>query len=452
MREPNTSRKTPVGKIPNLPDDFPLRLHAATGQWRKTIRGKDYYFGVAQDWQSALQKYQHDSPYIARGETPPPMETGSDYRSMDCQRLASRFIERERQRMAHGAITPSQYNETVLAINEFHAYFGSKRQALSIQPTDWSRFRYWVATAAKAANGEPRNVPAVSTLKKRISYVRAMSNWASDSDVELLSRPLRFGDSFNPVKKAELRKAKHDRRREHGPKMFTPNEIKKILDHLDERASKPGFGKYALALKAAVLLGLNGGYYQSDVATLREAAIDWDKGLIDHYRVKTAKAGVVRIVPMWKRTAEALQAVISLRPKPATPEHEGLVFLTRRGRSYREETTADGKDSLLKINRRDALGEEFSKVLRKLGMKRDGLSFGALRHTFNTVAGEAKDSEARSIIMGHVMDGMQEWYEELGDTMIQRLRGVTASVEQSLFDKPAAPRPRKKPAAVAAPA
>jgi glutathione peroxidase-family protein len=37
-------------KLPNMPDDFPLCVHLASGQWRKTLRRRDYYFGKLPDW------------------------------------------------------------------------------------------------------------------------------------------------------------------------------------------------------------------------------------------------------------------------------------------------------------------------------------------------------------------------------------------------------------------
>ncbi len=45
-----------------------------------------------------------------------------------------------------------------------------------------------------------------------------------------------------------------------------------------------------------------------------------------------------------------------------------------------------------------------------MGIKRAGLSFYALRHTFETVAGETKDQVAVDAIMGHVNGTMATHY------------------------------------------
>ncbi len=49
----------------------------------------------------------------------------------------------------------------------------------------------------------------------------------------------------------------------------------------------------------------------------------------------------------------------------------------------------------------DPVGKEFVKVLVALKMKRPGLSFYALRHTFSTVGQKTRDRDAVASIMGH---------------------------------------------------
>ena len=60
--------------------------------------------------------------------------------------------------------------------------------------------------------------------------------------------------------------------------------------------------------------------------------------------------------------------------------------------------------------------------------------FGALRHTFETIGGEAKDQVAVDHIMGHARDDMASVYRErISD---ERLRAVTDHVRAWLFPKP----------------
>jgi integrase len=69
--------------------------------------------------------------------------------------------------------------------------------------------------------------------------------------------------------------------------------------------------------------------------------------------------------------------------------------------------------------------------LSSLGIKRPGLSFYALRHTFETVAGDTADQVAVDAIMGHVHATMAaEYREHIADA---RLRRVVEHVRQWLF-------------------
>ena len=64
-------------------------------------------------------------------------------------------------------------------------------------------------------------------------------------------------------------------------------------------------------------------------------------------------------------------------------------------------------------------------------MKRKGVSFYALRHTFRTVADRSKDQPAVDYIMGHVREDMASLYRERIDD--DRLQAVVAIVREWLF-------------------
>ena len=70
-------------------------------------------------------------------------------------------------------------------------------------------------------------------------------------------------------------------------------------------------------------------------------------------------------------------------------------------------------------------------TLNRLNMKRSGLSFYSLRHTFETIGGAAKDQIAVDAIMGHVTPGMGTNYRDSVDD--ERLRAVTDHVHAWLF-------------------
>jgi integrase len=97
-----------------------------------------------------------------------------------------------------------------------------------------------------------------------------------------------------------------------------------------------------------------------------------------------------------------------------------LVFLTPRGRSWHKESGGS------------YAAHQFSGLLRRLGINgRKGLGLYTLRHTFRTVADEAKDQPVADYIMGHEVPHMSSVYREtISDA---RLRAVANHVRAWLF-------------------
>jgi integrase len=78
----------------------------------------------------------------------------------------------------------------------------------------------------------------------------------------------------------------------------------------------------------------------------------------------------------------------------------------------------------------------------KLKLKRPGLSFYALRHSFEIIGGASGDRVAVDAIMGHTRDDMASVYcEELDDG---RLRSVTDYVRNWLFGSTTTKKPRSR--------
>src|SRR5262249_49901892 len=151
-------------------------------------------------------------------------------------------------------------------------------------------------------------------------------------------------------------------------------------------------------LRAMTLLGINCGLGNADCGLLPRSALDLDGGWLDYPRVKT---GLARRAALWQETVAAIRDALAVRPEPKKSEHADLVFVTRRRDSWHT-GTPDGP-----------LSREFSKLLRRVGMNvRKGLGFYSLRHTFRTIAEEAKDQPAADYIMGHEAPSMATVYRE----------------------------------------
>jgi hypothetical protein len=98
-----------------------------------------------------------------------------------------------------------------------------------------------------------------------------------------------------------------------------------------------------------------------------------------------------------------------------------------------------GEDgSIKKVVDVDTVGEQFEILLRKLNLKRKGIGFYTLRHTFRTWADEVRDQHAIHRIMGHTIPGMSGIYVE--EISLDRLRAVVNHVREKLFGLPSTQR------------
>src|SRR5690606_4631302 len=123
----------------------------------------------------------------------------------------------------------------------------------------------------------------------------------------------------------------------------------------------------------------------------------------------------------------ALSVAIASRPKAKSRADEPLAFLTRQGRPW-VRMTPTGSDDPKKPEWSpiDSVALMFGRLLTELDVKRPGLNFYALRHTFETVAGESRDQVAVDAVMGHDPGDMASRYRErISD---ERLVAVTNHV------------------------
>jgi integrase len=254
-----------------------------------------------------------------------------------------------------------------------------------------------------------------------------MFKWAVDTG--LLEHTPRWGRAFARASAVEFRRSRAKHEREHGKKIFTAEQARALID-----AAHP-------TLQAAILLGVNGGFGNSDCGALPIAAVNLDTAVIDFERPKTA---VRRVVPLWPETITALKTVLTTeRVAPATKAAAPLVFRTESGLPVvRQIMRAGGDGEFEKVTHVDRLSDWFDELLAAKKLKRRGIGFYTLRHTFRTWADETNDQHAIHRIMGHTLPGMSGIYvEEIG---LERLRRVVNHVRSKLW--PQSPAEQAPPA------
>jgi integrase len=369
---------------------FPLFEHA-TGQWAKKIKGRLVYFGKDKD--EALRKYRNELAKRQQGIDP-------RAQGLNIGLLVDKFLNAKRLQMAAGELSRRTWSDYFAAAGMLVEAFGVDRVVADLRPEDFSRFR------AKLAESQ-----GPVTLGNSILRVRIIFKWAADN--RTIERPVWFGTDFTRPKAKTMRRAK----RESGSRMFEANELRGIIDAA------------GVTMKAMVLLGVNCGFGQSDVANLPLEAIDLAGGWIDYPRPKTE---IARRCRLWPETVEALADAIAERPDAKSEADAGLAFLTCRGaRWVRDREHEDGRIVFI-----DGIGQEFNKVLARLQLKRRG-GFYNLRHVFRTIADRAKDGPAVDVFMGHVDPSMGANYRERIDD--DRLRAVADLVRAWLWHPPLVP-------------
>ena len=375
--------KSTIRKKPRKPTrDFPLFPHAA-GVWAKKVRGRLLYFGPWSDPEAALRRWLEQRDDLLAGRTPCPKADGLTLRD-----LCNRFLTAKKHFADTGEIAPRTYADYFATCKQVITALGKDRLLADLGGDDFDHLRRCLAKTRGPV-----------ALGNEINRVRILFKFACDDG--LIDRPVCYGASFKRPAKKVLRIA----RAKAGPRMFDAPELRMILD----AAPMP--------LRAMVLLGINCGFGNHDCATLPAKTLDLAAGWVRFPRPKT---GIDHRCPLWLETVTALQEAIANRPKPKQPGADKLVFVTKHGRGWAGST----------ITARP-ISAEFRKLLAKLDLYRPGLGFYALRHTFETVAGDSRDQVAVDHVMGHSRNDMASVYRERIDD--SRLLAVTEHVRQWLF-------------------
>ncbi len=388
---------------------FPLTAHN-NGQWCKKIRGKIHFFGVWEDPQAALNNYLCVAADLHAGRQPRQTSLSPD--AITVKHVCNHYLTYQQKRVELSEITPQWFDDCRRTTEDFAKFIGSNRIVEDCRPPDFEEYRRKLLRRGLTG----KKGLGVHALDRGIMVVKAIFNYAYDTD--LVGLPIKFGKSFRRSSSALKRRSRSKNQIQNGKRLFEPSETLELIESSE------------IPFKAMIFLGLNAGFGNADCANLPIKAINFNKALIEFPRPKN---GIERIVPLWPETYDALKQTMQKRPESTEKESEHLVFLTGFGRPWVRYYISQADDGSIKtVSRTDAVGKQFNKLLKQLGLKRKGIGFYTLRHTFRTWADEVADQHAIHRIMGHVIPGMSGVYvEKIG---IDRLRAVAEHVREKLFD------------------
>lgn len=367
--------------------EFPLTPHR-NGTWCKKIRGKLHYFGAWEDPDAALARYLEQKDDLHAGRSPRP-----DVAASTVKDVCNAFLNHKQDKVNAGELSPRTWAKYKDACDLVVSQLGKGRLVSDLRPDDFTRLKN-----AMTARWGPLRVGDF------IQHIRSIFKHAHEAG--LIDRTILFGPGFARPS-AKVRRL---HRAAQGPKLFAADEVRKLI------------GAAGVQVKAMLLLGINCGFGNADAGRLPLAALDLDNAVLDFPRPKT---GVARRCPLWPETVAALREAIAARPEPKDRDAAGLAFVTKYGAAWHR----DGDDATAG---HAPIYQETAKLLKRLGINgRKGLGFYTLRHTFRTVADEAKDQPAADYVMGHCDGHMSGHYRErISD---ERLRAVTDHVHGWLF-------------------
>jgi integrase len=377
------------------------------GSWQKKIRKKIHYFGkwgrrvngklerLPDDgWQAALALYKEEADDLHAGRTPRVKGGG-----LIVADLCNKFRTAKQRKLDAGEISGRTLDEYVATTDRLVATFGGGRLVDDLAADDFEVLR----------DGMAKQWGPVR-LGNEIQKVRTVFKYGFDAG--LIDKPVRFGAEFKKPSAGVLRR----HRAKNGERMIEATELRRLLD----AAPVP--------LKAMILLGVNSGLGNHDIAMLPTTALDLDRGWLNFPRPKT---GIARRCPLWPETIQALRAAIAERPAPKSDTAADKVFVTLRGHQWLSRGIAN------------PVSVAARRLMKSVGVDRKGLGFYVLRHTFATIAGGSRDQIAVNAVMGHADGSIAGVYRERIDD--SRLKAVTDFVHEWLFGAPTATAKTKRP-------
>ena len=378
---------------------FPLTPHSS-GQYCKKIRGKVYYFGKVSDPAAAVKRYHEHCEALHSGKAGSVKRKGE----LSVADLANRYLAFKDEKRRNGEIESATFVEYYRDGELFLRFFGKNRPVLSITREDLANLRAYLADGWN-----------VVTLGNRIGAVRSMLKFAYDQ--ELIDRPVRFGDELKRPAQRLIRRSRAKAGRRH----FLAKEIRDLL----ECVIPP--------VKAMILLGINCGLGNKDVANLPASSVDLERGWLDYPRGKT---GVDRSCPLWPQTVAAIRAsnaTISKQRAKRDPSAVGLLFVTRTGVPCVREKYQLSKNGRPAIVLHDSITSAIERGLKKVGIKIKGLGFYGLRRSCETIGGETGNQVAVDHIMGHAPRASDKGSVYRQHVAESALRQVTDHVRQWLL-------------------
>lgn len=246
---------------------------------------------------------------------------------------------------------------------------------------------HWRSRPMSKHQGKGAGPIAIATVVNQCKIAKRFARWLDRSDSWQWDRPKDFEVAL-AVNEKRLRTEEERAQLAKGPDTWTTDELVVLYRNATDRE------------RALMLLGLNFGFAQAEIITLREDEIDTTgpRPMLKRIRHKTE---IYMEAEAWPETIQAIQW-IAAEHKRLGHDPGGMVWLTERGKRPDRQHLANHWAKLLA---RTAKNEpDFTR----------NLSFKYLRKTAGQLVREASDGETAGVFLAHatpvVSDNLLDTY------------------------------------------
>lgn len=391
----NRSEKRQKPKKPH--PDFPLFPHAS-GRWAKKVNGRFHYFGTWEDGhQAALNRWLEQKDDLLAGRKP----RSTNINGVSVGDACNHYLASIDDKVRRGERSQRWLEDLTQTLTTFLQVVGRHWDIETLTHDDFAkvaarfRLKAKVKRTRKTEKAKASQTVSPITVKNRIHRVKGMFKWLAKSG--LVESIPTYGAAFDPPDKTVIDRhtdAKADR-------YFNRREVRALLRH-----SKEDYPQ----LFVAILLAINVGCQNEDIATLEVRHLDLRGGWYKQPRSKKAKQ---RRAKLWPRTVKAIKNHLIDRKRGIGSE---LVFTSSHGQKW------DG---------RNCLSKDFAKLKKDAGITTPRAGFQWLRHSFITEASQNGDLLAVQIACGHASRTITENY--IHKVYDPRLEAIAATVEHWLI-------------------
>jgi integrase len=324
--------------------------------------------------------------------------------------LANGFLNAKRALVDTREMTSRSWSDLYTVCEKLTAVFGKGRAVDDLQADDFEKLR---AAFAKTHG--------LATLHGDLTRVRSVFNWGI---AQRLITDRNFSKMIVRPSVTALRRDRFSKPK----RVFSQLELRALIDGAEQ------------PMRGMVLLAINCGYGNGDVALLTTEHLDLKAGWSDMPRPKT---GAPRRIKLWPETVAAVRAALELRPKPKDQALANRVFITAKGLGWEARSKRPGSTGEApRIGYEDnPVSKQFAKLLTACKIRRGGNGFYTLRRMFETIGGGCLDQVAVDYAMGHIpraSDMSAVYRQHIDDS---RLEAVATHIRRWLF--PPAGKKRK---------